>query len=100
MTPESINSETPLTPQQVSEKGQQIYNEKLKSELEPDNRGKFLVIEVESGEFFLGDTIIEALQKAKDKYPTKLFHTVRIGYEGIFKMGTYARRGYGWVPPK
>ncbi len=96
------NNENILTPEQVVEKGQKIYTEKLKPILEADNYGKFLVIEVESGNYFVADTLIEALQKAKEKYPGKLFHTLKIGFEGIFKMGSYAKKGfsYGWAPSR
>jgi hypothetical protein len=47
-----------LTPKQVAEKGEQIYQEKLKSILEPKENGKFVTIEVNSGEYFLGDSLI------------------------------------------
>ena len=92
------NSENTLTPEQAAERGQKLYEEKLKATLDPKYKGKFAAIEIESGEYFLGDTILEALQKAKEKYPNKLFHTVRVGYEGVFKMGSYAHKGfsYGW----
>jgi hypothetical protein len=44
------NNETLLTPKQVAEKGEQIYKEKLKPILEPKEKGKFVTIEVNSGE--------------------------------------------------
>lgn len=96
------NNENPLTPEQVAEKGQQIYKDKLKAILEPKDRGKFVIIEVESGDYFVADSMIDALSKAKEKYPNKVFHTIKVGFDGIFKMGTYAHRGfsYGWTSPK
>ena len=92
------NTENSLTPDQTAERGQKIYDEKLKAILEPSNNGKFVAIEIETGDYFVADTLLEALQRAKEKYPTKVLHTVRIGYEGVFKMGTYALKGmsYGW----
>jgi hypothetical protein len=92
------STENALTTDQVAAKGQKIYDEKLKGILEAENKGKFVVIEVESGDYFVADTVLEALQKAKEKYPNKILHAIRIGYEGIFKMGSYARKGlsYGW----
>ena len=44
------SNETLLTPKQVAEKGEQIYKEKLKPTLEPKEKGKFVTIEVNSGE--------------------------------------------------
>ncbi len=87
-----------LTPDQIAQKGQQLYEERLKPDLEPRQNGKFVVVEVETGEYFIGESILEALQKAKEKHPEKLFHTIRIGYPGVFKMGSSAMKGflYGW----
>ena len=92
-----VNTEDVLTPEQVAEKGQQIYAQ-LRPELEPTNRGKYLVIEVGSGDYFMADSVLDAVHKAQEKYPNKLFHTVRIGYEGLYKMGSYSSKGllYGW----
>jgi predicted nucleic acid-binding protein len=97
MTTPNKNAENLLSPEQVVEKGQKFYAEKLKAELEPDKNGKFVVIEIESGDYFIADTLVEALEKAKDKYPSKLFHTVKIGFEGIYKMGTYSRTGFSYT---
>lgn len=80
-----------LTPEQISENGVKIYQDKLKSILEPTQIGKFVAIEVVSGEYFIGETILEAIQKGKEKYPNRLLHTIKIGYEGIFKMGSYSK---------
>jgi hypothetical protein len=68
-----------LTPKQVAQKGEQIYQEKLKPILEPKENGKFVTIEVNSGEYFLGDSLLEALQQARQKYPDRLFHKKGIG---------------------
>jgi hypothetical protein len=91
------NNETILTPKQVAERGEQIYHEKLRPILEPKEKGKFVTIEVNSGEYFLGDSLLEALQNARKKYPTRLFHTMKVGSEGVFQMGTYGKNlVYGW----
>jgi len=43
-------------------------------------KGEIAVIEPETGEFFLGQNLTEALKKAKKKYPGKVFYSIRIGY--------------------
>lgn len=90
------NNEDAFTPDQIAERGQKLYEEKLKAILEPAQKGKFVAIEVESGDYFLADTLLEALQKGKEKYPDRLLHTVRVGYEGVFKMGSYASKGFSY----
>ena len=93
----SQNNEIILIPEQVAEKGEKVYQEQLKKKLEPKFKGRFVAIEVNSGEYFMGDSLLQSLQKARAKYPDRLFHTIRIGYEGVFKMGSYAKHlSYGW----
>lgn len=43
-------------------------------------KGMIAVIEPDSGKYFLGKTLLEALKKAKEQYPNKIFYSVRIGY--------------------
>ncbi len=65
--------------EEFGSKGDRIY-EKIKPLLEPEYEGKIVAIEVESGDYFLGETVIRAGQKAKEKHPDKVFYFVRIGY--------------------
>ena len=91
-----INNQNIVSPEQVSEKGEEFYKNKLKSILEPIDNGKFVAIEIISGDYFIGNSILEALDAAKKKYPDRLFHTIKIGYQGIFKMGGYVGNGLSY----
>ncbi|MFQ6057842.1 MAG: hypothetical protein ACE5MB_03045 [Anaerolineae bacterium] len=54
--------------------------ERVREELELTHWGDFIVIEPESGDYFLGKTMDEAEEKARAKYPEGLFYFARIGY--------------------
>lgn len=69
----------------LGEEAERIYQEKLKSMLEPEYNGKIVAIEIESGDYFMGETVVEAGLKAKDRYPDKIFHFIRIGYPAVYK---------------
>ncbi|MCI0692105.1 hypothetical protein L0337_08895 [candidate division KSB1 bacterium] len=69
----------------LSEEGERIYHEKLKPLLEPQHRGKIVAIEVDSGDYFMDDSVVKAGLKAKTKYPDKVFHFVRVGYRAVHK---------------
>lgn len=69
---------------------------KLKEEIEPSQNGKYIAIEPESGEYFIGDTREEAVAKVKEKYPTRIPLTRRIGElekasRHIFRNNKYLR---------
>jgi hypothetical protein len=56
-----------------------IY-ESLKDSLLPTAKGQIVAIEEESGDSFIGATVLEAAGKARVKYPGKTFHFFRIGF--------------------
>ncbi|MBU1179379.1 hypothetical protein KJ885_00355 [Patescibacteria group bacterium] len=64
--------------EEIAKKGAKIY-EKVKSEYE-DKKGEFLAIEVESGDVYLSDTSVKAIDKARKVHPDKVFYIVKIGY--------------------
>lgn len=72
-----------LEVQAHARKGQQLYDNKLRAELEKEHPGKYVAIDVESGEYFLGKSVDDALQQAEQHHPDELFHVVRIGHRGV-----------------
>jgi hypothetical protein len=58
----------------------------IQSELEVHHYGAYVMIEVDSGDYFIGETPEEALCKAKAVYPDKAFYLVRIGYKAVHKL--------------
>ena len=75
---------------EFDEKSDEVY-EKLKSELEDKYYGLIVAIEPYSGDYFVGNSVIEAGDKGKQKYPDKLFYFVRPGFRAL-------RRDRGRVP--
>ncbi|MEK7534100.1 MAG: hypothetical protein AAB600_02070 [Patescibacteria group bacterium] len=87
--------------QDLLKKGEEIYQQELKSILEPGNNGKYVAIEAQSRKYFLGDTKEEAVAEAKKNFPDKIFVTRRIGE--IEKIASYSQEftppsfSYDWV---
>ena len=72
--------------QQLAQRGEVIYQKKLKELLEPKYNGQFVAIEVDSGDYFLGDTPLDAIHRGKEKYPDKPFHVMRVGPKTAFNL--------------
>ena len=72
---------------EIAKKGEEWYDKKLKAELEPTHKGRFVAIEVSTGEYVLANTPESALEQAREKYPGKFFHLMRVGYPGVFGSG-------------
>lgn len=87
-----------LNPDVIAEKGEKIYQEKLKDILEKEHKGEFVAIEVESERYFLGKTPEEALGVAKKDFSDRIFHLIRIGYTGVYKGSwSVGNKNYGWI---
>ncbi|MBI2479528.1 MAG: hypothetical protein HYV60_13105 [Planctomycetia bacterium] len=75
----------------VADRAKQVYEERLRERLESSDHGRFVCIEPESGDFFLGDTIDEAVNQAIDAYPDRLTHTLRVGHRAALHIGVLKR---------
>lgn len=60
-----------------------IY-EAIRDRLEPSLKGKIVAIEVESGEYFVRETVLDAANKARARHPEKVFHFFRIGFPTVY----------------
>lgn len=79
----------------VIARGQRIYDEELRNELEREHFGRFVAIEPESGRYFLGETSAEAAGAAHDAMPENRFYLARIGYRAAHTIGTSHAFGRG-----
>jgi hypothetical protein len=71
----------------IAERAKQIYNERLRSQLEVSDPDSFVAIEPESGEYFLGATLSDAIGKSRQKYPDRLAHAIRVGHQAAVHFG-------------
>ncbi len=69
-------------------KAQAIYRTKLKPKLEGKFKGRIVAIDVESEDYFVGRTVLEAIEKGRRKHPGKIFYAVRIGYPAVHSLRT------------
>ena len=75
----------------VIERAKRIYADQLQTALESQHLNRYIAIEPESGEYFLGDTFDEAVISARAKHPSRLSHTIRIGHRAAFHLGGLQR---------
>ena len=69
------------------ERGQTTYRQRLAPILEPSHVGEFVAIEPDSGRYFLGATASAALVAAHSAMPDNLFYLTRIGRKTAHTIG-------------
>lgn len=71
----------------VVQRAKQLYEEKLREKLEKTNMNDFVAIEPDSGEYFFGKTLSEAIQASRASYPDRLAFAMRIGHSAAVQIG-------------
>jgi hypothetical protein len=71
----------------VAQRSEQLYEQRLRAQLEPTHRGTFVTIEPTSEDYFLGRTLSEAVQAARRAHPDRLTYTLRIGFPTAVDFG-------------
>jgi len=64
-----------------------LYQAKVRAVLEPSHRGEFVAIEPRSGEYFLGRTLSDAVGAARNAFPDRLTHVMRVGHTAALHFG-------------
>ena len=73
--------------ERLAERGERFYAEHLRDVLEPEQIGRFVAIEPETGRYFTGGDGSDTLVAAHEALPEGLFYLKRIGYEFAYRMG-------------
>ena len=75
----------------VADHARRIYEERLRATLEESHMNEFVAIEPISGEYFLGETLSEAIGASRMKYPDRLAHALRVGHKAAIHFGFQVR---------
>jgi hypothetical protein len=78
------------TSEELAARGRQIYDERIRDRVEPEHRGKYLVIDVETGEYEMDEDDVAVMKRAARKHPAEFLYGMRIGYPTMGRVG--ARR--------
>ena len=65
--------------QEIAEAGRKIYEE-VKFQYEPQHNGKFVAIDTESKNVYMGETTAEAVEQARAAHSEKVFYVVKVGF--------------------
>lgn len=69
------------------QRSEALYERQLRTKLEPQYRGFFVAIEPDSGQYFLGKTMREALGAASRAFPNRMTFVTRIGHSAAIHLG-------------
>jgi hypothetical protein len=85
----------PLTghdPDDDCRRGQEIYDRDIRAIVEPEHRGEFVVIDIETGNFEFDAREVAAIQRSIAKHPDGRRCLLRIGFAYTHRIGGSSMR--------
>ena len=68
-------------------KSMAIYREKIRPLVYPQQKGRMLVIDPESGDYEIADRAAIAADRLRERRPDTLFYGIKIGYKASLSFG-------------
>jgi hypothetical protein len=76
------------TKDEIAEKGEALYERALRAQVENErNVGKIISIDIENGDYSIGDDVIAATRPLREKRPDAAIWTKRIGFNAVYALG-------------
>jgi hypothetical protein len=73
--------------------GTEIYEQRIRPQVEQGNQGRIVAIDVETGEFEIADQTLEASDRLLARCPDAQIWFVRVGHPGVHRFGLGRRLG-------
>ena len=75
-------------PNEIGARGEAIYHEKIRALVEPKQTGKFVIIDVDSGDYEVDRQALAASARLRQRRPNAVSYGIRIGYKAAYTLGS------------
>jgi hypothetical protein len=82
MTTATVN----LTRDEIVQRGKEIYYRDIASVVEAGNYGRVVAIDVNTGEYALGDDAIKSAALLRERFPDAVIFFMRVGYPTMARV--------------
>ena len=76
-----------MTPEDIAMRGEELYKENIQDMVEEEHKGKFLVVDIDTGDFAIADEDLEATDLLLSKQPNATVYGLRIGFPTAYRIG-------------
>jgi hypothetical protein len=73
--------------EEFARRGHEIYDSQVRSQVEADNHGRIVAIDIESGAFEVGDDSLTAAKQLLARCPDAQIFGIRIGHRAVHRFG-------------
>ena len=72
---------------EIVERGRALYDQQIRKKVEPHQNGKFLVLDVETGDYEIDTDSYVAHERAAARHPDAPFYMLRVGFPTAVTLG-------------
>lgn len=76
-----------LTKEEVVRRGREIYEREIRAKVEPGHDGEFLVVDITTGSYEVGESDVAASDRALRKNPDAVLYFLRVGRPAAYRIG-------------
>ncbi len=80
-------------PMNVAARGRRLYEESIRDRVAQGNEGRFLALDVDTGEYEIDAEPVQAVRRAQRKHAGAAIYLVRIGHQAAYHLGGRALPG-------
>ena len=73
--------------EEITARGEAIYRERIRNLVEATEKGKFAIIDIETGDYEIDTRDATATLKLLERRPDAITYAVRIGYRAAYRIG-------------
>jgi hypothetical protein len=77
---------TKYTSEEIRRRAEEIYRRDIRPKLRPEDKGKFIVVDVESGDYEMDEDDLSAAEILKARRPNGVFFGLRAGYTSSYTL--------------
>ena len=75
------------TAEEVVTRGEALYQQQIRAIVEVENKGRFLVLDIETGEYEIAPDDLLATKRLLAKRPDAVLYGLRIGFPAAYRLG-------------
>jgi hypothetical protein len=80
----------PLTASEIATRGQEIYEREIRAKVEDGNKGRFLVLDIDTGDYEIAEDDLTATHRLLARRPGAVTYGVRIGHRAAYRIGGHS----------
>ena len=78
--------------EEFARRGTELYESQVRSQVEENNHGKIVAIDIETGAFEVADAPMAAVDRLYEREPNAQPWVIRIGHRAVFRFGSRSLR--------